>query len=237
MRSLLGVPAFNSCLFESTSSRATLWASILFHRRFCIPGVLELSQSHGSNPGIHPATHIKKMNSREGTPKDMKLDNGERTVSMAGSLDRGCPIYRTLRSCKTWLTCYPSRPMRRSHSRRLQCQTFLKTWSRSARSLHIPNAEAGTYASRVAFPNHKFTSIRAENPDLLLSRMSFHLFTILWRKTRVGIRTREGIQTRFAYLGSGFRGMWNKALGLDETECWVYHPPVASVCVIYKIVR
>jgi len=41
----------------------------------------------------------------------------------------------------------------------------------------------------------------------------------------------------FACLGSGFRRMRYKTFSLDETERWIYHPPVASVCVIYEIVR
>ena len=30
--------------------------------------------------------------------------------------------------------------------------------------------------------------------------------------------------------------MWYEALGLDQTERWVYHPPVAPMCVVYEAV-
>ena len=76
MTSLRGVPYFNSCLFELSSFRATLCASSLFRRAFCIPGLLDLAYSHVINPGNHLVMDMQKMSDREGFPKDAKLGSG-----------------------------------------------------------------------------------------------------------------------------------------------------------------
>ena len=89
MTSLLGTPAFNSFLFESSSFRATLRTSSLFRRSFCIPGLLEFSYTHVSNPGTHFVMAMKNTSNREGFPKDVKLSNIERMVSTTGTPDRG----------------------------------------------------------------------------------------------------------------------------------------------------
>jgi len=73
MTSFLGTPAFNSCLFEFSSFRATLRTWSLFHLSFCIPGWLEVSHIHAINPGNHFVTAMKKTSSREGFPKNVKL--------------------------------------------------------------------------------------------------------------------------------------------------------------------
>jgi len=90
MRSFLGPPALDSCLFESSSSLATLCASSLFHRRFCIPGSLDLSHNHVSNPGNHPTIDMNRRNNREGIPKDVKLANGADS-QQTGTKNCGCP--------------------------------------------------------------------------------------------------------------------------------------------------
>ena len=84
--SFLGVPSFSSCLFESSSFRATLCASSLFRRSFCIPGSFELLNIHVINPGNHPMMDMMRRSDREGFPKDVKL-NGE-DGSVRGTLDR-----------------------------------------------------------------------------------------------------------------------------------------------------
>ena len=73
--SFLGVPSFNSCFFKSSSFRAILCASFLFRRSFCIPGLLELLDSHVSNPGNHPVREVKKTVDRVGFPNDVNLRN------------------------------------------------------------------------------------------------------------------------------------------------------------------
>ena len=75
MTSLPGEPAFNSCLFESSSFRATLPTWSLFHLSLCIPGWLEVSHIHVINPGNHFVTAMKKTSSREGFPNAVKLMN------------------------------------------------------------------------------------------------------------------------------------------------------------------
>jgi len=70
MISFLGAPSFNSFLFESSSFPATLRARSLFHRSFCIPGSLELSCSHVSNPGNHFVMDMKRRRDLEGFPMD-----------------------------------------------------------------------------------------------------------------------------------------------------------------------
>ena len=183
MRSLLSAPAFNSRLFESSSSRATLCASSLFRRRFCIPGSLDLSHSHVSNPGNHPVIDMKRRNNWEGIPKAVNLVN--RT---GGQNDRNLEPWmssisgRTLRSCKTWSTGCPHRLRHQSRSRKLQRRFFSKISSQLARHLYTSGL-ARTYASRVAIPNHIFTSIMAEHPDLPFSIMSPHLSAI-WQSSQ-----------------------------------------------------
>ena len=73
--SLLGTPAFNSCLFESSNFRAILCTWTLFHLSFCIPGLLEVSYIHVINPGNHFVMAVKRTSIREGLPKAAKLMN------------------------------------------------------------------------------------------------------------------------------------------------------------------
>jgi len=136
MRSFLGVPTLNSRLFESSSSRATLCASSLFHRRFCIPGSLDLSHNHVSNPGNHPTMDMNRRNNWDGIPKDVKLANGANgqhgrnlglRMSNIGS--------RTLHSCKIWSAGCPHHLERQNRSRKLQHQSFWETSLRSGRRL------------------------------------------------------------------------------------------------------
>jgi len=179
MRSFLGTPAFNSCLFESSSFRAILCASALFHRRFRIPGSLELSNSHASNPGNHPVIAMKKMNNRDGTPDASKLVNGT-----DGQYDRNLESWvlnvgdRTLRSCKIWSTGYPHRLRHQSRSRKLRYQSFREVESPLVRSLRALITQTETHPSRVAFPIHMFASMTAELPGLSFSMMLLHFSAI-----------------------------------------------------------
>ena len=75
MISLLDAQSFNSCIFESSSFRATQCASSLFRRSFFISDVLELLNIHVTNPGNHPETAAKKTSNRVGFPKAVKLPN------------------------------------------------------------------------------------------------------------------------------------------------------------------
>jgi len=75
MISFLAVPAFTSCLFKSSSFRATPCVWSLFNRSFRIPGWPELSYTHVSNPGSHFVMAMRKTKDREGFPKDVKLED------------------------------------------------------------------------------------------------------------------------------------------------------------------
>ena len=178
MRSFLCEPTLDSRLFESSSSLATLCASSLFHRRFCIPGSLDLSHNHVSNPGNHPTIDMNRRNNREGIPKDVKLANGNGQHDGNLKLRVSNVDGHTLHWCKTWSTGCPHRLGRQSRSRRLQHRSFRGISSRPARRLRAPSAEDSTYTSRVAFPNHMFTSITAEHPDSPRVMMSLHLSAI-----------------------------------------------------------
>ena len=75
MISFLCIPSFNSCLFDSSSFPATRCASALFHRTFCVLGLLRLLNSHMTSPGTFLVMDMKKTSSWEGFPMDMKLVN------------------------------------------------------------------------------------------------------------------------------------------------------------------
>ena len=76
MISFLAMPSFNSCLFKLTSFRAIIRPCSLFHRRFRIPGLLELLYTHVMSPGNHPVMDMRKTSNRVGFPKAPKLAEG-----------------------------------------------------------------------------------------------------------------------------------------------------------------
>ena len=189
MTSLLGVPSFNSCLFELSSFRATLCISSLFRRTFCIPGLLELAYSHVISPGNHLVMAMQKTSNWEEFPKAVNL--GSRTGSWydrnpgPGMVNIGG---RTSGPCKIWLTGYLCRLMRRSRSRKLQHQFFRRGGSQLVYNPHTIDTKTRTHASRVAFPSHMFASITVEYPDLPSSMMLLHLSAIWWQELESAFR-------------------------------------------------
>ena len=102
---------------------------------------------------------------------------------------------RTLCSGKTWSTGYRHRLRRQSRSRELQFRPFGGISSRLAHSLRALRTKAKTHTSRVAFPNHRFTSMMAESLGLTFSMILLHLSAI-WLRPRQpsGFKVESGYQ-------------------------------------------
>ena len=90
-----------------------------------------------------------------------------------------------------------------------------------------------TYVSRVALPNHAFTSITAAFPESLFSIISSHLSAIWWQRLELASKI---VCKEFTCLGNRFHEIRQQTFSLYKTKSRSHRPPVTPVYVACWII-